>query len=174
MGTMTPELDERYSDGGASAVPWDEVRRILEDAQLSWITTVRSDGRPHVTPLVAIWFDDALHFGTGPHEQKAQNLAANPHVVLTTGCNTWDEGVDVMVEGDAIRVTDRATLERLAEAWGAKWDGRWKFDVGDGVLMHHTDDWQSDAEAAYAFAVRPSTVYAFGKQPFTHTRYAPA
>jgi hypothetical protein len=30
-----------------------------------------------------------------------------------------------MVEGRARRVTDRATLERLVEAWATKWDGFW-------------------------------------------------
>ncbi len=113
-GVMNAELDHRFSDADATAVPWDEVRRLLADAQLAWITTVRADGRPHVTPLVAAWLDDALHFCTGPDEQKAHNLVANPNVVVTTGCNRWDEGLDVMVEGEAARVTDPPILERLA------------------------------------------------------------
>jgi len=44
--------------------------RWLEDAELFWITTVRVDGRPHVTPLVAVWLDDAIHFATGAGEQQ--------------------------------------------------------------------------------------------------------
>ena len=71
------------------------------DAQLFWVTTVRPDGRPHSTPLVAVWLDDALHFCTGPTEQKAHNLVANPHVLLTTGDNGWKGGLDVVVEGPA-------------------------------------------------------------------------
>ena len=102
---------------GAKATPWAKAREVLETAQLSWVTTVRGDGRPHVTPLVSVWLDDAVHFTTGPGEQKAVNLASNPHVVMTTGCNRWDQELDVMVEGEAQRVTDRATLERLAAAW---------------------------------------------------------
>ena len=118
-----PRLDERFSDPDTQATPWETTRQVLEAAQLFWITTVRSDGRPHVTPLVAVWLDEALHFSTGLEEQKAVNLAGNPHVVLTTGCNHWDQGLDVVVEGEAQRVTARATLERLAAAWTAKWDG---------------------------------------------------
>ena len=38
----TPEFDERFSDPEAQAVPWDDARRVLEDAQLAWITTVRT------------------------------------------------------------------------------------------------------------------------------------
>jgi hypothetical protein len=52
-----------------------------------------------------------------------------------TGCNRWDEGVDVVVEGDAVRVTDDAMLERLVEAWTSKWDGRWRYEVRDGAFI---------------------------------------
>jgi nitroimidazol reductase NimA-like FMN-containing flavoprotein (pyridoxamine 5'-phosphate oxidase superfamily) len=64
----------------------------LQTAELFWISTVRPDGRPHVTPLVAVWVDRAIHFHTGAEEQKFANLRTNPHVVLTTGCNQWDRG----------------------------------------------------------------------------------
>ena len=104
--TPTTSLDERFSDPGAEAVAWPATRQVIENAELFWVTTVRADGRPHSTPLVAVWLDDALHFCTGETEQKAHNLAANPHVLLTTGDNGWQGGVDVVVEGPAVRVTD--------------------------------------------------------------------
>ncbi len=119
-------LDQRFSDPAATATSWDETSKALESAELFWISTVRADGRPHVTPLVAVWADSVLYFCTGEAEQKAINLSANPHVVLTTGCNGWEAGLDVMVEGDAVRVTDDATLSRLAQAWTTKWDGQWQ------------------------------------------------
>ena len=174
MATMTSELDARFSDPEAVASPWEEVRHVLETAQLSWITTVRADGRPHVTPLVAVWLDDALHFCTGAAEQKGRNLEANPHVVVTTGCNTWDRGLDVMVEGDAVRVVDEATLERLARAWTEKWDGQWRFGVRDGAFVSPPDENDEDGNIALVFAVRPSKVLAFGKGTFSHTRFRTA
>src|SRR5215467_14345080 len=64
-------LDTRISDRGAVATEWQNARRILETAELFWISTVRADGRPHVTPLVAVWLDEAIHFCTGVTEQKA-------------------------------------------------------------------------------------------------------
>jgi nitroimidazol reductase NimA-like FMN-containing flavoprotein (pyridoxamine 5'-phosphate oxidase superfamily) len=165
------ELDERFSDPGATATPWATARAVLEAAQLSWLATVRADGRPHLTPLVAVWLDDAVHFTTGPGEQKAVNLASNPQVVVTTGCNHWDQGLDVVVEGQARRVTDRATLERLAAAWATKWDGQWRFGVADGGFVHA----DSDADRpVLVFAVEPSKVLAFGKGEFSHTRYRPS
>jgi nitroimidazol reductase NimA-like FMN-containing flavoprotein (pyridoxamine 5'-phosphate oxidase superfamily) len=54
------------------------ARKRLEDADLAWLTTVRPDDRPHVTPLVFVWFDDAAYFTTGPSERKAKNLASSP------------------------------------------------------------------------------------------------
>ena len=54
------ELDSRFSEPNAVATSWDETRRTLEGAEIFWISTVRVDGRPHVTPLVAIWSDDAV------------------------------------------------------------------------------------------------------------------
>ncbi|MGH9230633.1 MAG: pyridoxamine 5'-phosphate oxidase family protein [Acidimicrobiales bacterium] len=168
MHEPVTELDERFSDPGAQATSWTNTREALEAAQLAWVSTVRSDGRPHVTPLVAVWLDGALHFCTGPAEQKAINLAANPHVVLTTGCNQWDHGLDVMVEGEARRVTDRPGLERLAAAWETKWDGSWKFAVTDGGF--HNDA----GGLALVFAVEPTKILAFGKGAFSHTRHVPA
>ena len=78
MAEVTTELDERFSDAEAGPTSWEETERTLRDAQLFWISTVRRDGRPHVTPLVAVWDDGALYFCTGPEEQKAVNLEANP------------------------------------------------------------------------------------------------
>jgi nitroimidazol reductase NimA-like FMN-containing flavoprotein (pyridoxamine 5'-phosphate oxidase superfamily) len=157
-------IDPRFSEPDAVATPWAQTRRLLETAQLFWISTVRADGRPHVTPLVAVWLDDAIHFCTGAQEQKAVNLRANPHVVLTTGCNDWDRGFDVTVEGEAVRTTDDEMLTRLARAWAEKWDGSWQFQAGGGVFRH-------EAGEALVFSVRPRKVLVFGKKPFSHTRY---
>lgn len=165
MHEPNTQLDQRFSDPGAVATAWDATRHALETAELSWLTTVRADTRPHVTPLVAVWLEDSVYFCTGAGEQKAVNLAANPHVVLTTGCNTWDEGVDVVVEGNAERVTDDATLHELARAWAKKWDGQWQFEVAD-------QGFRNDAGGlALVFMVRPTKVLAFGKGTFSHTRY---
>jgi len=65
------ELDSRFSDPAAVAAGWEETRRTLADAELFWICSVRADGRPHVTPLVAVWFEEAMYFCTGDAEQKA-------------------------------------------------------------------------------------------------------
>jgi nitroimidazol reductase NimA-like FMN-containing flavoprotein (pyridoxamine 5'-phosphate oxidase superfamily) len=157
-------LDTRFSGPDAVATSWDETRRVLEAAELFWISTVRADSRPHVTPLVAVWLDGAIHFSTGADEQKAVNLQGNPHVILTTGLSQWDRGLDVIVEGDAVQVTDDQVLERLAAAWKTKWDGRWQYDVRDGSF-HHAGG------AALVFSVTPTKILAFAKGSFSQTRH---
>lgn len=159
-------LDQRFSDPDADATSWDAARQALETAEMFWISTVRADGRPHVTPLVAVWAGGALYFCTGDAEQKAVNLGANPHVVLTTGCSDWEGGLDVMVEGDAVQVTDDGTLRRLAQAWTTKWDGRWQYQVRDGYFRHPAGE-----EPILVFGVSPAKVLAFTKGTFTHTRH---
>ena len=167
MSEPRTELDQRFSEPTASALPWDETRARIEQAELFWITTVRADGRPHITPLVAVWRDGALHFCTGGEEQKALNLAANPNVALTTGTNEWSAGVDVIVEGRAERVTDRDRLTALAEAWQHKWDGQWTFGVVDGGFTHS----EASTDVVHVYAVRPTRAFAFGKAPSSQTTY---
>jgi general stress protein 26 len=158
-------LDERFSDEHAVATSWAESRRVLEEAELFWISTVRADGRPHATPLVAVWLDGVIYFSTGASEQKALNLRGNPHVILATGCNQWDAGLDVVVEGDAAQVTDDTVLGRLAEAWARKWDGRWQFEARDGAF--HAEP----GGAALVYGVTPIKILAFAKGTFGHTRH---
>lgn len=164
--TMEPvaELDSRFSDPDAVATPWGEVRRTIEEAELFWISTVRADGRPHVTPLPAVWYENALHFCTGPDEQKGVNLVANPHCTLTTGNNAWKSGLDVVVEGSARRVTDDARLRRLADLWESKYKGDWRFDVANGAFRH-------EAGEAWVFEVAPTKILSFAKGDFAQTRY---
>ena len=165
MNEPMTDLDRRFSDPDAVATEWDETRRALETAELFWISTVRADGRPHVTPLVAVWLDGAVHFCTGASEQKAVNLGHNPHVTLTTGSNRWDRGLDVVVEGEAVRNTDDVALERLAQAWATKWDGRWRYEARNGAFHH------GDGGEAIVFSVTPAKIFAFAKGTFGQTRH---
>jgi hypothetical protein len=88
---------------------------------------------------------------------------------VTTGCNQWDHGLDVVVEGDAERITHRDTLERLAAAWAATWDGRWKYQVtNEGFAHPDAGGW------VFVFAIRATKIIACAKGPFSHTRYLPA
>jgi general stress protein 26 len=160
-------LDETYSDPAATAVTWEATRAIIESAELFWISTVRADGRPHVTPVVAAWANDAIWFSTGDDEQKFANLRGNPNVVLITGRNGWDSGVDVVIEGVAVQVTDDAVLGQVVGAFAKKWDGRWQFTTRDGRFRG-----ADGSGGAEVFSVRPVKVFAHAKgDPFGATAH---
>jgi general stress protein 26 len=161
----TGKIDPRFSDSAAAPTPWEDVERALEQAELCWITTVRADGRPHVTPLVAVFHDGAVHFCTGQREQKYRNLEHSTRVALTTGTNTWAAGLDVVVEGTAVQVTDNAELQRIADAYEAKYGAVWHFDVGDGVFL------SEGGGDAGVFRVEAVKVLAFAKAPHGQTTY---
>ncbi|MEO7019256.1 MAG: pyridoxamine 5'-phosphate oxidase family protein [Ktedonobacteraceae bacterium] len=163
-------IDMRYSEPDGVITPWEETRLVLETAEVFWLSSVRDDGAPHVTPVVAVWHDGAIHFSTANTEQKAVNLRRNPHVILTTGCNHWEEGLDVVVEGDAIRITDHDVLENLAKVWATKWDGRWQYLVRDGYFYHH-DEHEVLPDSILVFSITPTKIFAFTKGNFSHTRH---
>jgi nitroimidazol reductase NimA-like FMN-containing flavoprotein (pyridoxamine 5'-phosphate oxidase superfamily) len=164
---MTTALDERYSDPAAVASTWDETLAVLAGAELFWVSTVRADGRPHVTPVVAVWSGGALWFTTGAAEQKYANLLVNSHVVLTTGCNSWEGGLDVVVEGHARHVTDEEKLGPVATAFAAKWSGRWRYTVRDGSFRNSDTGGMSEV-----FAVTPTRAFAHAKgDPFGATTH---
>jgi len=164
MKEPAPEQDVRFGDPTAPATPWADALRVLEAAELFWISSVRDGGQPHVAPLPAVWYESRLHFCTGAEEQKAVNIARNPHVALTTGCNHWKEGLDLVVEGPAIRVSDDDRLRTLADLWRSKYRGDWDFTVDNGMFHH-------DGGHAIVFEVAPVKVLAFAKGVFAQTRY---
>jgi general stress protein 26 len=147
---MNMKIDKRFSDPAAEPTPWTETARVLEQAELYWLTTVRPDGRPHVTPLIGLVEDSAAYFCTGLREQKAHNLEGNASVALTTGTNTWAAGLDVVVEGTAVRITGNAELQRLADAYEAKYGSVWHFDVADGMFA------ASGSSGAAVFRIEPA------------------
>lgn len=142
------------------------AREELIAAQVYWLSTVRPDGRPHVTSLLAVWVGSGLYFCTGSGERKAKNLDQNPACVLTTGRNEL-EGIDLMVEGRAVLVTDEGERGDVAEAYELKYgprftepDGTW-FGLGDAIRRGEV----------LLYRVSPSTAFGFAKGPFGQTRW---
>jgi pyridoxamine 5'-phosphate oxidase-like protein len=149
-----------FSQPDATPTPWPVGLEHVVNADTFWLATVRPDGRPHVTPLIAVWHGDALWFATGPDERKAKNLAENPSCLLTTGRSDLVEGgLDVVLEGAAEQVTNEAELQPIAETFAAKYGTEiWHFVVRDGAF--------SDADSggrAIVFRVRPTRGLGFRK-----------
>ena len=159
------ELNEGFSEPSAQAPPWADVAAVLAESEMFWLTTVRRDGRPHVTPLPAIWQDGTLYFCTGTDEQKTRNLESTPRCALAAGGNQFRAGLDVVVEGTAAPVTGQALLEQLAAIWKTKHDWDWQAAPGGFI------DPGRPGALVLVFGVVPDKILAFGKSPYSQTRY---
>jgi pyridoxamine 5'-phosphate oxidase-like protein len=165
------ELDDRFSSPGASPTSWADAVDLLNTAKVYWLATVREDGRPHVTSVAGVWLDGAVYVTTGEDEQKARNLTHKTNCVVTTGCNVL-EGLDVVVEAEAVRETDPTRLQALADAYRAKYGDLFLFTVRDGVLRQ-----EEAAGEVVAYRLQAQKMLGFGKgEQFTQTRwrFAPA
>lgn len=160
---MKGTLDRRFGDAD-EPLDGNTVRKALASAELYWLTTVRSDGRPHVTPLVGVWVNDSFVFCTGGDEQKARNLEYGNSVAVTTGTNAWNDGLDVVVEGRADRVLGIDALTDLADAYRDKYGDDWDYDADDEVF-------DPEGGRALVFRVEPTKVIAFSKAPHGQTTF---
>jgi hypothetical protein len=108
---------------GLPPVDWDAVVEKLDagpapapdahNAKTKWLATINEDGRPHVTAVGALWLDGAFWFQTNPRTRKGRNVARDPR--CSVALSVLD--ADVVVEGDATRVTDPGAVARIAKAW---------------------------------------------------------
>src|SRR5437870_2949165 len=92
--------------------------------------------------------------GGAGHDQKAQNLAGNSHCSMTVS-STAVPALDLVVEGQEERVTDDATLQRVAAAYGATL--HWPVTVQAGALDGQNAPTAGPAPYA-VFALTPTTV----------------
>ena len=103
---------------GAAPIPWSRVLKqlVARSGGTFWLATTNPDGRPHVAGTGALWVEGKVYFVTGARTRKGRNLALNPECVLSVSL----AGIDLVIEGTAVRVTDRPTLLRLAERYAAQ------------------------------------------------------
>lgn len=96
---------------------WSHAEERLKRSRNYWICTTRPDGRPHSMPVWGFWTAGALYFGTGRATRKGKNLAHNNAVSIHL-----ESGDDVVIlEGNALEVSDKPTLAKLDNAYRAKY-----------------------------------------------------
>jgi hypothetical protein len=113
-------------------MPWSRAVEALGTGSVGpaipcFLSTVRPDGRPHSAGVGVAEVDGDVYFTSGPGTRKARNLAANPACTLSLRL----DGLDLVLEGEARRVTDRPTLERVAAAYR---EGGWPAEVAGDAL----------------------------------------
>ena len=108
---------------GLPPVDWTSVVEKLDvgsapapdaaNSRTTWLTTLNEDGSPHVTAVGALWVDGTFWFQTGSGTRKARNVERDPRCSVAVS----DRDADVVIEGDATRVTEPGAVARLAKAW---------------------------------------------------------
>jgi hypothetical protein len=115
---------------GSEPIPWSRALALLDAGGVQatfWLATTRPDGRPHITGTGALWVDGKVYFTSGAAARKSQNLTKNPNCAVSASL----PGLDLVIEGKAVRVTDEATLVQLAERFAAQ---GWPATVDNGAL----------------------------------------
>jgi len=78
-----------------------------------WLTTLNTDGSPHVTSVGALWHAGSCWFQTGECTRKAKNIARDPRCTISTAT----QGFDVTVSGNVRRATDPKVVAEIAALW---------------------------------------------------------
>jgi hypothetical protein len=139
--------------GSDTLLAWSHVTGRLENAINYWLATTRPDGRPHVTPIWAVWVAEALYFTGIPTARWARNMAVNPTVAVHL-----ESGDDVVIlEGNVVdikTIPDAELSTGIVQAWDAKYGRLHPDPVNDGM-----------------FRLRPSSVRAWSSFPDDATRW---
>ena len=118
---------------GSSLLDWTRITARLEQGvtqapetggpnrHTCWLATINADGSPHVTGVGALWVDGAFWFETGERTRKGRNIARDPRCTISVAAHDFD----LVVEGEARKITDPATVAAMAQRWAAEgWPAR--------------------------------------------------
>jgi hypothetical protein len=156
---------------GGPPIPWSRALEQLEaipDAEVprtTWLSTVGPDARPHTAGIGALWVDGKFYFTSGLSTRKSRNLATNPNCTMSVSL----PGLDLVVEGRAARVTDQATIERLAERYAAQ---GWPARATDGAITAEYSAPSAGPAPWYLYVMTPVTAFGVASaKPYGATRW---
>jgi PPOX class probable F420-dependent enzyme len=147
-----PRIEDRLN-AGLSQVPGTGG----PNRHTCWLTTINPDGSPHVTGVGALWVDGHFWFQTGKDTRKGRNIARDPRCVVSVAAQEFD----LVVEGDAMLITEAATIAELAVRWAAE---GWPCRV-DETGMALTADYSAPSAGPppwHVYRLTPHTATAVG------------
>ena len=129
---------------GLPVIEWSQVETQLADLlthddprslnrSTFWLTTLNADGSPHVTSVGALWHAGSCWFQTGERTRKARNLARDQRCTISVAT----KGFDVMVSGEARRVTDPTIVAEIGRR-GRRADGPRSPTSREPASRHHS------------------------------------
>jgi pyridoxamine 5'-phosphate oxidase-like protein len=140
---------------GLDPIPWSRALEALEAPEPEarcFLATTRPDGRPHVAGIGPLWDQGKVYFVSGAETRKSRNLAQHPHCTIAMALT----GIDLAIEGVAERVTDEATLQRLAKRYA---DQGWPATADGGALTAPYSAPSAGPAPWNLYAVKPVTVF---------------
>ena len=131
MATRKPIDTKNLDIYGNAPLPWSRPHDLLASViffgRPAFLGTTRPDGRPHAAAIAPLWLNGDVYFTSGPATRKSRNLAANAACTISAQLAT----IDIVLEGEAVRVADGPTLERLAARCR---EGGWPVQVEDDAF----------------------------------------
>jgi hypothetical protein len=162
---------------GTPPIEWERVRDVLAseitqapddggpNRHTMWLTTINSDGTPHVTPVGFVQLDGIWYFTSGPGTRKSRNLVRDSRCVVSVATHPFD----LVLEGSAARVTGADELRCLADEYNRQ---GWPAQVDGDALTAEYSAASAGPPPWHVYKVAPSTVFAFGTaEPFGATRF---
>jgi hypothetical protein len=158
-------------------VNWEVVVGTLEartapavdahNARTTWLATLNQDGSPHVTAVGAIWLEGAFWFQTGRRTLKYRNLGRDPRCSIAVSIRD----ADLVVEGQAVPVSDPDAIARAAKAWA---DQGWPAELdssGTGLTAPFNAPSQGPPPWSVYRIEAASAIVALGVEPGGLTRF---
>jgi len=145
---------------------WEVVQDQLARGGWYWLSSADPGGAPHVTPVFAVWCDDAACVASNPSTRKSRNLLARPACALAA-----DKGnLHLVIEGRARRLVDAAALQRVTDAFRTTYG--WPTEVAGELLDAPYGAPTSRGGPFFVFAIDPTVAYGFpSDDSFEPTRW---
>jgi nitroimidazol reductase NimA-like FMN-containing flavoprotein (pyridoxamine 5'-phosphate oxidase superfamily) len=156
MDNSEPRNAEPIAVDATTALSWDEARSRLAERIFFWFATPRPDGHPHVRPVLTVVVDGTLYTTTSPTARKGKNLERDPRCSIAAAT----DGLDLVVEGTATKVTDASTLHRVADAYKSKYE--WPAAVVDRAFDAPYGAPTAGAPPYEVYEITPVVAYGFG------------
>jgi Pyridoxamine 5'-phosphate oxidase len=162
---------------GAPPIGWERVRDTLSSEitqapetggpkrHTAWLTTINSDGSPHVTPVGVAQLGGVWYFTSGAGTRKARNIAADPRCVVSVATQPFD----LVIEASTARVTGAEELRSVADNYVRL---GWPTQVDGDALTAEYSAPSAGPPPWQVYKITPVTVFAFGTaEPFGATRF---
>ena len=100
------------------------IERFLEREPVIWLSSIRTDGAPHLVPTWFVWDGETIVIRSKPHARKVRNLTHEPRAMVALGDAEDDFDVGLLEAHAQVSVGDAIEVEPLPGAFLRKYGER--------------------------------------------------